>query len=131
MVNISDFKIIRKLGDGAQGNVYMVEKLVGKDSGTVYAMKTFDKKVIMDCQMAKNLLLNERNLMLKVIRAPFLSQMIYAFESKNYFYIVMEFAQGGELFNLMNKNGPMTALQARFYIAELILALERLHKVNI
>lgn len=58
--------------------------------------------------------------------------MVYAFQNDINLYIVMEFVQGGELFNLMaqNRNG-LGILEARFFIAEIVLAIEQLHKVKI
>ena len=43
----------------------------------------------------------------------------------------MEYLPGGELFLLLNKVGKMTEEQAKFYIAQIVLALEHLHSLNI
>lgn len=58
--------------------------------------------------------------------------MIYAFQNEASMFIVLEFAQGGEFFQIIKSypNGFGVA-QARFYVAEVILAMELLHKVKI
>lgn len=59
-VSIDDFKILRKLGDGAQGTVYMVEKINGVDEKKVYAMKVYDKAKVNEDPVALDCLTNER-----------------------------------------------------------------------
>lgn len=57
--------------------------------------------------------------------------MRYAFQTPDKLYLILDFVQGGELFTFLNKNGPLNAADARYYIAQIILALEQLHKLNI
>lgn len=67
----------------------------------------------------------------KIQDDPFLATMFYAFENEFSMFIVMEFAQGGEMYQLLKRHRTgFTMVQARFYIAEVILALELLHKVK-
>lgn len=56
--------------------------------------------------------------------------MHYAFQTPQKLYIVLEFVQGGELFTHLYNSEHFNESQVRFYIAELILALEELHKVS-
>mgnify|MGYP003483751860 CR=1 FL=1 len=58
--SIDDFKILRKIGDGAQGTVYMVEKIDGVDKGIVYALKVYDKAKINEDPVSLDCLINER-----------------------------------------------------------------------
>lgn len=64
-----------------------------------------------------------------MIDCPFLATLYYAFQTTEKLYLVMEFIQGGELFNHLDKSGHFDEQQVRFYIAELVVALEQLHKV--
>lgn len=61
----------------------------------------------------------------------FLVNLRYAFQSPSKLYLVMDFINGGELFQHLKKNGPFSEQKSRFYIAEVILAIEYLHQRNI
>lgn len=57
--------------------------------------------------------------------------MYYAFQTVDKLYLVLEFYQGGELFTHLYKKDNFEEAQVRFYIAEIIVALEQLHKVRL
>lgn len=65
-----------------------------------------------------------------MIDCPFLATLYYAFQTTEKLYLVMEFVQGGELFSHLYKSEHFGEDQVRFYIAEIIVALEQLHKVS-
>lgn len=71
--------------------------------------------------------MNERNIMQK-IRHPFIIRLYYAFQTPEKLYFVMEFVNGGELFTLLRNMKKFPEDQARFYAAEVVLALGYLHK---
>ena len=54
----------------------------------------------------------------------------YFFTDDNYLYLVMEFHAGGNLMSLQTKKDIFSEEEARFYIAEILLALESVHKMN-
>lgn len=56
--------------------------------------------------------------------------MYYAFQTAEKLYLVLGFEQGGELFTHLYKSEHFTEEQVQFYIAEIIVALEQLHKVS-
>lgn len=56
--------------------------------------------------------------------------MHYAFQTADKLYLVLEFYQGGELFTHLYKLEKFVEEQVRFYIAEIIVALEQLHSVR-
>ena len=53
-----------------------------------------------------------------------------SFQEDDYLYLVMEYLPGGDLMNLLIKKDILTESEARFYIAELILAIEEIHKLD-
>lgn len=72
----------------------------------------------------------------KVLNSPFLAKLRYAFQSvkinqNTHLNMVMDFCAGGDMFDLMQLKGRFSEANARFYIAETILALEQLHSSNI
>jgi serine/threonine protein kinase len=62
---------------------------------------------------------------------PFLATIRYAFQTPDKLYLILDFVQGGELFTQLKNEGTFSVDKTRFYIAQIILALEQLHKLNI
>ena len=63
---------------------------------------------------------------------PFIMGLEYAFQDTQRLYLIMEFVNGGELFfHLKQVKGGFDEVRARFYAAEMILALEYLHKSGV
>jgi serine/threonine protein kinase len=71
--------------------------------------------------------INERILLSKM-NNPFLVKLYCCFQDKENLYFIMDFIQGGELFFHLHKEVRFDDEKTRFYIAELILALNILHK---
>jgi len=121
-VSVEDFAFLKVLGKGSFGKVVMVEQRATKK---IYAMKILRKDAI----KKRNQKLHtkaERDI-LENMNSPFIVQMHYAFQSHNKLYLIMDFMNGGELFFHLRKERKFNENRARFYIAEIILALEHLH----
>ncbi len=69
--------------------------------------------------------------MLTKVRSPFIVELRYAFQTRDKLYFVMEFLNGGELFFHLHKERRFPEERAAFYAAEVVLALECLHRNNI
>lgn len=78
-------------------------------------------------------IISERNIFSKLNEDPnpFIVQLHSAFTSKNYVYFVLDLCSGGDLFNMIQKHRNFNTKQARLLIAEVILAIQHLHKHNI
>lgn len=74
--------------------------------------------------------MNEKEILEKISH-PFITKMHYSFSTKNYLNLVLDFCPGGELFFHIVKNKRLEESVAKFYIAEIILAIEHLHKNDI
>lgn len=59
-------------------------------------------------------------------KSEWIVQMYYSFQDERYLYMVMEFMPGGDLVNLMS-NEECPEDWARFFVAEMVLALDALH----
>lgn len=114
---------------GTFGQVYQVRK---KDTGRIYAMKVLSKKVIVQKKEVAHTL-GERNIMVRTSTgdSPFIVGLKFSFQTPTDLYLVTDFMSGGELFWHLQKEGRFNETRAKFYIAELILALEHLHKHEI
>lgn len=126
-INPQCFSILKVLGKGGYGKVFMVRKLVGEDLNELYAMKVLKKATIVrntkDTQHTKS----ERNI-LEFVAHPFIVSLHYAFQSNAKLYLILEYLPGGELFSQLDKEGILVEKSACFYASEIILALEHLHK---
>ena len=72
----------------------------------------------------------EKNIMQEV-ESPFIVRLYYAFQTDAKLYLVMDFMNGGELFYHLRKSGKFTESRAKFYAAEILLALDYLHQNDI
>ncbi|KAL8843297.1 MAG: hypothetical protein Q9170_000155 [Blastenia crenularia] len=124
-----DFQILKLIGKGTFGQVYLVRK---KDTQRLYAMKVLSKKVIVQKKEVAHTL-GERNILVRTAMAesPFIVGLKFSFQTTTDLYLVTSYMSGGELFWHLQKAGRFNEARAKFYIAELILALQHLHKYDI
>lgn len=130
-VGISDFELLKVLGSGAYGKVFLVRKRDGPDGGKLYAMKVLKKASIV--QKAKTLehTKTERQVLESIRSSAFLVTMHYAFQTPSKLHLVLDYVSGGELFTHLYQRDHFSEPEVRIYIAEIILALEQLHKLGI
>ena len=130
--SLADFKILDKVGSGSFGAVYAVSKegVVDKNGNPkIFAMKTLDKGNILEGNLARYTL-TERNVLGIAGHHPLIVGLEYAFQTDYRLYLVMEFCPGGDLKD-QRRRRLLPEDEARMYIAEIILAIEHLHKNNI
>lgn len=123
------FEVLRLLGKGTFGQVYQVKK---KDNGRIYAMKILSKKLIVKKKEIAHTI-GERNILVRTSAAasPFIVGLKFSFQTPMDLYLVTDYMSGGELFWHLQKEGRFSEDRAKFYIAELVLALEHLHDNDI
>jgi ribosomal protein S6 kinase alpha-5 len=88
-VSMENFALIRVLGKGAYGKVFLVKKIGGADNGQFYAMKVLKKERVMNKQKTLEHTLAERQVLERLRGLPFLVNMVYAFQSNSKLHIVM------------------------------------------
>ncbi|ETV84497.1 AGC protein kinase [Aphanomyces astaci] len=120
-VRVSDFEKLKVIGTGSMGRVLLVRK---KSSRQLFAMKIVFKAVANAEQIW-----SERDV-LGGTAHPGLVHLHWAFQTPSSLFLVMEYCPGGELSTHIQASprGYFTEGAARFYIAELVLALEHLHR---
>lgn len=123
-----DFELLKVIGMGAFGKVLQVRN---RHSSTVYAMKVISKRLIKRKVSYVENILAERNILSKISNHPFIVTMHASFQTREKLFIIMDFCAGGELFLKLGKEGHFRERTAAFYLAEIILALEHLHSVNV
>ncbi|KTW29605.1 uncharacterized protein T551_02221 [Pneumocystis jirovecii RU7] len=124
-----DFEILKLIGKGTFGQVYQVRKI---DNNRIYAMKVLSKKVIVQKKEIMHTI-GERDILVRttISDSPFIIGLKFSFQTPTDLYLVTNYMSGGELFWHLQKEGRFSEPRAKFYIAELILALEYLHSHDI
>ena len=120
-----DFTPLKLLGRGSYGQVCLVRL---KLNNKLYAMKVLDKALLKSKHQELHTKA-ERDLMVK-INCPFIVNIKSAFQDEKYLYIISDFMQGGDLYYHLHQNRVLDFERAQFYISQIVLALEYLHKNN-
>ncbi|GIY83752.1 ribosomal protein S6 kinase 2 alpha [Caerostris extrusa] len=105
----SQFSIIRMLGQGSFGKVFLVKKIIVRDR----ARTKYERDILVD------------------VRHPFIVKLHYAFQTEGKLYLILDFLKCGDLFTRLSKEVMFTEDDVKFYLAELVLALEHLHDLGI
>ncbi|KAK9754846.1 Protein kinase C terminal domain [Popillia japonica] len=124
----SQFVLLKVLGEGSFGKVFLVRKVVGADAGTLYAMKVLKKATLKVRDRHRTKM--ERNILVDV-EHPFIVKLHYAFQTEGKLYLILDFLRGGDLFSRLSKEVMFTEEDVKFYLAELALALNHLHYLGI
>ena len=119
------FKKIKPLGIGAFGEVSLTRK---RDTDQLYAMKTLRKDDVLQRNQVAHVKA-ERDILAEADN-EWVVKLYYSFQDKSNLYFVMEYIPGGDLMNLLIKLGIFEEPLACFYIAELVLAIESVHKMG-
>ena len=125
-LTINDFTTLKVIGKGSYGKVLLVEK---KDDKKIYAMKILKKKAMIKRNQVAHIK-TERKIM-ELIDHPFIVKLRYAFQNPQKLYMVMDYCPGGELFFHIQRVERFNEEAVKFYGAQLVLALDHLHKNNI
>ena len=120
-----DFDEMKVLGKGSFGKVLLVRY---KKNQKLYAMKILKKAVIMKNNEEIHTK-TERKILAK-INHPFIVSLYFAFQDEKKLYLITEFMQGGELFYHLHRERFFSNERTQFYAAEIVLALDHLHKNN-
>merc|ERR1719210_333383 len=126
--NVNQFELLRVLGQGSFGKVFLVRKIRGQDAGSLYAMKVLKKATLKVRDRVRTKL--ERNILADVNHS-FIVKLHYAFQTEGKLYLILDFLRGGDLFTRLSKEIMFTEDDVKFYLAELALALQHLHSLGI
>ncbi|XP_031360179.1 ribosomal protein S6 kinase alpha-2 isoform X1 [Lonchura striata] len=124
----SQFELLKVLGQGSYGKVFLVRKVKGSDAGQLYAMKVLKKATLKVRDRVRSKM--ERDILAEV-NHPFIVKLHYAFQTEGKLYLILDFLRGGDLFTRLSKEVMFTEEDVKFYLAELALALDHLHGLGI
>lgn len=126
-LSMENFRIISVIGRGVYGKVMLVEDI--KNPAKKYAIKSIRKSNLIESDKVHTVL-TERNILAKC-QHPFIVSLFFAFQTPSKFYFGLEYAPGGEIFFHMQKRGNLPLKEVKYYVAEISLAFDFLHKHNI
>ena len=123
---IRNYKYIKTIGEGTFGKVKLANHVL---TGEKVAIKILQKKLIKNKNEYNRI---EREIKyLKLFNHPNIIQIYEVSESSSSFYIVMEYAPGGELFNYIVEKEKLTEKESSFYFYQIIQAVKEIHKKKI
>eukprot|EP01061_Rhynchopus_euleeides_P024840 TRINITY_DN40002_c0_g1_i1.p1 TRINITY_DN40002_c0_g1~~TRINITY_DN40002_c0_g1_i1.p1 ORF type:complete len:778 (+),score=199.73 TRINITY_DN40002_c0_g1_i1:124-2457(+) len=123
-----DFDFLSVLGKGSFGRVCKVRE---KKLGTLYACKVLQKAALLKESQIRNVS-REKSILLN-IRHPYIVKLHAAFQTRGRLFLLFDFLSGGELFVHMTRSASrhFDERRAQFYIAEVMLAIDHLHRHDI
>jgi Protein kinase domain len=129
-INQDSFELVRVIGRGGFGEVQLVRM---RDTGQVFAMKVMKKKRLIRKKQETHVR-SERNALADNAefyrQNPWVVKLYYSFQDPDYLYLVMEFIPGGDMMHLLIQLDVFPVDLTRFYIAEIVLAIESIHAID-
>ncbi|KAI0717491.1 kinase-like protein [Cerioporus squamosus] len=122
---VDQFQIIAQVGQGGYGEVFLARKA---DTREVCALKKMRKRTLFKMDEVRHVLV-ERDI-LTATKTPWLVRLLYAFQDPSHVYLAMEYVPGGDFRTLLNNAGVLKEEIARFYISEMFVAVNELHRLG-
>jgi len=122
----SDFETIKVIGRGAFGQVCLVRM---RNGNQIYAMKILNKWEML--KRAETACFREERDVLVFGDRKWITNLHYAFQDETNLYLVMDYYSGGDLLTLLSKfEDRLPEEMTKFYIAEMILAIDSVHRLK-
>ncbi|THD23789.1 Myotonin-protein kinase [Fasciola hepatica] len=128
-ISRDEFETIRLIGSGAFGEVSVVR---WKNDGQIYALKSLHKFDMLK-RSDRACFQEERDVMVKAMvkNSPWIAKLHHAFQDEKFLYFLMDFYNGGDMLTMLSKfDDKIPEDIARFYIAEIVLAIDSLHQLG-
>ena len=124
-MSANNYESLAIIGRGAFGEVHVCRD---KKTGEIVAIKKIKKDILFLKNQIKHTM-DEQDFLSKV-NSPWIIKLKASFQEGDYLYLVMEYLPGGDLMGLFVARDTLTEEEARFYICEMILAIDSIHELN-
>ena len=126
LATINNFDFIKTIGKGSFGRVVLAQH---RENKTYHAIKILLKRKVVKLHEVEHTL-SEKSL-LSSISFPFIVNLDSSFKDNSNLYMVLEYVPGGEMLMHLQRHGCFPESDAKFYTAQLVLALEYMHNLDL
>jgi protein kinase A len=127
LFGLNDITVIKDLGKGSFGKVKLIRH---NRTNQYYAMKCLEKENIRGKKQIQHIQ-NEKSILKQFKKGDFCCSMYESLQDEHNLYIILEFLPGEELYKQIKKKMYINEEDSRFYLAEIILGVEKLHQMGI
>ncbi len=124
-MSASNYESLAIIGRGAFGEVHVCREI---KTGEIVAIKKIRKDILQQKKQIKHTM-DEQDFLSKV-NSPWIVKLKASFQEGDFLYLVMEYLPGGDLMGLFIAKDVLTEDEAKFYICEMILAIDSIHELN-
>ena len=124
-ISIFDFEPLKIIGKGAFGEVRVCRYIPNNTIVAIKKMKKEEmhkKNQVLDVRAERDVLSEAKN--------EWIVDLKFSFQDQNYLYLGMEFLPGGDLMSLLMAKDILPEQEAKFYAAEIVMAIESVHKLD-
>ena len=124
-ISIFDFEPLKIIGKGAFGEVRVCRYIPNNSIVAVKKMKKEEmhkKNQVLHVRAERDVLSEAKN--------EWIVDLKFSFQDQNYLYLGMEFLPGGDLMSLLMAKDILPEQEAKFYAAEIVMAIESVHKLD-
>uniref|UniRef100_A0A8K9XQB3 protein kinase C n=1 Tax=Oncorhynchus mykiss TaxID=8022 RepID=A0A8K9XQB3_ONCMY len=126
-LGLVDFDLLSVIGRGSYAKVLLVRL---KKTERIYAMKVVKKELVNDDEDI-DWVQTEKHVFEQASNHPFLVGLHSCFQTESRLFFIIEYVNGGDLMFHMQRQRKIPEEHARFYSAEISLALNYLHERGI
>ena len=123
---IDQYRLLRTIGTGTFSRVRLA---VHKATHEIVVVKIMNKQDIVRKRQVEHVR-NERNVLGGLVH-PLIVNLKAAFQDHDHLYLVQEYVAGGELYRLLRNKGRFSLREAKFYAAEVMVAITFVHRQRI
>jgi protein kinase X len=125
-VSLNEWSIIKTIGVGLFGKVRLARH---KKKGNYRAIKVLQKSQIMEMQQVDHIY--SEYTLLKELDHPFIANLKGFTQDSKFVYLFLEYIPGGDIFTLLRNCEAFSNSRTKFYISQIIVTFDYLHKRNI
>lgn len=124
--DLENCNILQKLDEGGWGSIFLA-----RQNNKLLVIKALCKANLCQSKWSIQALQNERNILIQLNGIKWFPKLYFSLDKAHYLYLGMEFCQGGNLLNFQNMRGHLSFVEKKFLFAEMLVAIEEMHRRGI